>query len=185
MKVMLGGSRHLSVLPEEVIDCLNTWARDGYEFLAGDAKGTDAKFQEYFKHLNYRLVQVYFSGEYARHNFGNWDTIRIDSGLKSKGHALHGAKDREMAKRADVGLMIWDTLSVGTIANLLDLVTQGKTCFMYVFSEDMNLYSMENSSDLEIWKARYPDVFDQASKRLESHEKRVDRSKKRGFETLF
>ena len=47
MKVVLGGSRQLSFLPEEVMDNLNSWMRDGVEFLVGEAKGTDAKFQEF------------------------------------------------------------------------------------------------------------------------------------------
>jgi hypothetical protein len=182
---MLGGSRHLSVIPDEVIDNLKTWVREGYEILLGDAKGTDAKFQEFFKHLKYSEVKIFYSGDYVRHNSGNWETIKIDSGLKSKGHALHGAKDREMAQMADTGLMIWDTLSIGTMANVLDLALQGKPCYMYVFSDDMNLYEIRNLLDVEVWESRFPDIFQQANKRLKSHKKRLSKVNKKIDQTLF
>lgn len=185
MKVMLGGSRHLSVLPDDVIETIQKWARDRCLFLLGDAKGTDAKFQEYFRNINYPNVKVYYSGEYARHNLGHWLSVRIESGLKAKGHALHGAKDREMARDADVALMVWDALSVGTIANVLDLVNQGKTCFLYVFSDDSNLYKVDNASDIEMWHNRFPEILEQASKRLKSYEKRINKSRNIDTEKLF
>ena len=139
MKVVLGGSRQLSFIPEEVMDSLNSWMRDEVQFLVGEAKGTDAKFQEFFKFSQYKNVKIYYSGDHVRHNFGNWDTEKVDSGLKSKSHAMHAAKDRTMTALANTGLMIWDTLSAGTLSNLIDLLDNGKLCQMYVAGEDSNL----------------------------------------------
>jgi len=186
VKIVLGGSRQLTVLPDEVMDCLNSWCRDDYEFLIGDAKGTDAKFQHYL-HLEkkYPNVKVYFSGDVARHNLGNWEAIRIDSGLKSKGHALHTAKDRVMTKSADEGLMIWDTLSAGTLANVIDLLQQGKQCQMYTYGEDKHLYSIKEERDLDRWRGSYPELFEEAKKRLEAYRKRTSKQIDSNVETLF
>ncbi len=43
-----------------------------------------------------------------------------------KGFAFYAAKDREMARVADAGLMIWDGKSPGTMLNVLRLVRAGK-----------------------------------------------------------
>lgn len=173
MKIVLGGSRQLSVLPDEVIDSISLWCRDEGQFLIGDAKGTDAKFQQHLQSKNYSNVQIYYSGDEVRHNLGNWKIIRIDSGLKSKGHALHTAKDREMTKVADTGLMIWDTLSAGTLANVIDLLQQGKNCQMFTFGEDSNLFYLKDLSDLDRWRDMYPELFEESEKRLASYVKRV------------
>ena len=43
-----------------------------------------------------------------------------------KGFQFFAAKDREMAKKADFGLMIWEGKSAGTALNVLRLVRAGK-----------------------------------------------------------
>lgn len=172
MKVVLGGSRHLSFLPEDVMDSLKSWMRDEVEFMLGEAKGMDAKFQEFFKAANYDKVTIYYSGEYPRHNFGNWNAIHVNSGLKSKSHAMHAAKDRDMTRLADSGLMMWDTLSAGTISNLIDLLGQGKKCQMFVAGQDSNLYFLNKPEDLQKWEERFPEVFQEAHKRLAAFSKR-------------
>ena len=173
MKVVLGGSRHLSFLPEDAIDSLSAWMREEAHFLLGDASGTDAKFQEFLAHKRYSNATIYFSGDSARHNVAGWQSEYIDSGLKSKGHAMHTAKDRDMTKMADTGLMIWDTASPGTIANVVDLLTQKKPCQLFVAGNDVNLYHFRRLEDLDVWEERYPDVFEEAHKRLAAYAKRV------------
>ena len=185
MKVVLGGSRHLSFIPEEVMENLNSWMREGADFFVGEAKGTDAKFQEFFKFSKYRNVKIYYSGDYVRHNFGNWETEKIDSGIKTKSHAMHAAKDRTMTALADTGLMIWDGLSAGTLSNLIDLLNQGKPCQIYVAGEDSNLYYLNSEKDLERWAERYPEVFEEAEKRLKTFAKRASKSEIDEGLTLF
>jgi hypothetical protein len=185
VRVVLGGSRQLSFLPEDVVDNLNSWMRDDVEFLVGEAQGTDAKFQEFLNFSEYSNVKVFYSGDYVRHNFGNWDVERVESGIKTKSHAMHAAKDRNMTLLADTGLMIWDTSSAGTISNLVDLLQQEKPCQMYVAGEDSHLYYLKNLEDLERWRTRYPKVFDEADKRLRAFSKRVLRTKTQQGPTLF
>ena len=185
MKVVLGGSRHLSFLPEDAIDSLSAWMRDDAHFLLGDASGTDAKFQEFLAHKHYEHVTIYFSGDFARHNLGGWQSEHIDSGLKSKGHAMHTAKDRDMTKMANTGLMIWDTASPGTIANVIDLLTQGKPCQLFVAGNDANLYHFAEPEDLAVWEDRHPEVFEESHKRLVAHAKRVGKREPSAQDTLF
>lgn len=42
------------------------------------------------------------------------------------------AKDKEMAKDADYGLMLWDAASAGTLSNVIELIKEGKKCVVFV-----------------------------------------------------
>jgi DNA-binding ferritin-like protein (Dps family) len=185
MKIVLGGSRQLSFLPDDVMENLDSWMRDDAQFLLGEAKGTDAKFQEYFKFRKYKNIQIFYSGDFPRHNFGDWPTLKIESGLKSKSHAMHAAKDREMTALADTGLMMWDTLSAGTLSNILDLLDQGKACQMYVAGDDSHLYYLNNLGDTSKWREKYPEVFEEATKRLRTYAKRASKNSPETEQTLF
>jgi hypothetical protein len=44
---------------------------------------------------------------------------------------VHAAKDREMARRADYGLMVWNGISPGTALNVLRLTLIGSPCVVY------------------------------------------------------
>ena len=171
MKVVLGGSRHLEFIPTEIADRLNEWMENSVEFLVGDAPGTDRAFQAFLQYKNYRAVTVYTSAEEIRNNLGNWKAERIESGLKSKSSAVHAFKDRKMSEIADLGLMIWDCKSAGTLSNLIDLVDQGKSCYTWV-APDSDLYQFDNPTSLEKWMAVYPEVRDEAKKRLATYSKR-------------
>jgi|AntAceMinimDraft_1070359.scaffolds.fasta_scaffold60037_2 hypothetical protein len=185
MKVVLGGSRHLSFLPDEALDSLASWMREGASFYVGDASGTDSKFQEFLLHRRYAHVTVFFSGDFVRHNAGSWPTERVESGLKSKGHALHTAKDRVMTAEVDTGLMIWDTASPGTIANVIDLLVKGKPCQLFVAGLDANLYHLHTIDELATLEGRYPEIFEEATKRLAAHAKRTSKPNSGAQETLF
>ena len=106
-----------------------------------------------------------------RNNLGNWPVEHVDSGLKSKSNAVHAFKDRKMSKIADSGLMIWDCNSAGTLSNVIDLLGQGKNCFIWV-APDSDLYQFDNSASLEKWMENYSEVRDEALKRLSTFHKR-------------
>ena len=74
-----------------------------------------------------------------RNNLGNWQVEKVESGLKSKSSAVHAFKDRKMSQIADVGLMIWDCKSAGTLSNVIDLLEQGKNCFDEDFVTYVNI----------------------------------------------
>jgi adenine-specific DNA-methyltransferase len=48
-----------------------------------------------------------------------------------KGFEFYAVKDREMAREADFGLMIWDGKSVGTILNVLRLIRADKKAVLF------------------------------------------------------
>ena len=171
MKIVLGGSRHLEFIPNEVADRLLEWMEKSSEFLVGDAPGTDRAFHVFLKSKKYDSVAVYTSADEIRNNLGNWHVEKIDSGLKSKSSAVHAFKDRKMCQIADVGLMIWDCQSAGTLSNVIDLIDQGKNCFIWV-APDSDLYQFDSSISLDKWMKAYPEVRDEAFKRLSTYRKR-------------
>jgi probable addiction module antidote protein len=76
--------------------------------------------------VSYPHVTVFCSGDRARNNLGPWETCKVAVPKHARGFDFFAAKDREMAKKADFGLMIWDGKSPGTALNVLRLVRAGK-----------------------------------------------------------
>ena len=171
MKIVLGGSRHLEFIPNEIAERLLEWMESSVEFLVGDAPGTDRAFQKFLSSKKYPSVTIYTSVDDIRNNLGNWRIEKVESGLKSKSSAVHAFKDRKMSRLADIGLMIWDCKSAGTLSNVIDLLGQGKNCFIWV-APDSDLYQFDNLASLENWMGRYPDVRDEALKRLSTFNNR-------------
>ena len=171
MRIVLGGSRHLEIIPIEIADRLVEWIENSSEFLVGDAPGTDRAFQMFLNLKKYPEVTVYSSADEIRNNLGRWKVEKVESGLKSKSSAVHAFKDRKMSECADMGLMIWDCKSAGTLSNVIDLLDQGKNCFIWV-APDSDLYQFDNPASLEKWMEKYPKVRDEAKKRLSTYYKR-------------
>jgi probable addiction module antidote protein len=124
--VFIGGSRHVSRLPANARERLNNVIESGFRVLVGDANGADKAVQKHLLDANYDQVTVFCSGGTCRNNLGQWKTTNITAAKNSKGFEFYAAKDREMARAADFGLMIWDGKSAGTILNVLRLVRAGK-----------------------------------------------------------
>ncbi len=124
--VFVGGSRHVSRLSAQVKERLNNIISSGFQIVVGDAAGADKAVQKYLVDVSYRHVTVFCSGDHPRNNLGLWETNKVATPKHLKGFQFFAAKDREMAKRADFGLMIWDGKSAGTALNVLRLVRAGK-----------------------------------------------------------
>ena len=169
--VVLGGSRNQNHLPEEVVERLQAWIDEEVEFVVGDASGIDTAFQARLNQCSYRRVRVFTSAPDVRNNLGDWPVKRVESGLKSRGSAMHTAKDREMTRIADSGLMMWDGESAGTLANVIDLAAQGKDAYLYVAPED-NLQRFESGFGITELTRTYPEPFAEAEKRLRQFGKR-------------
>jgi hypothetical protein len=185
MTYILGGSRYLVNLPSEVKVLLDEKMSTNEFFNIGDAPGSDSSFQTFFANKQYKNIKIFSSAGYIRNNVGNWDWELIDSGLKSKSNSVHAFKDRYMCKISASGIMIWDCQSAGTLSNVIDLVRQGKNCFIWV-APDSDLYQFDNQNSLEKWMNAYQSVRDEALKRLEKFEKReIKRSKSNSQPKLF
>jgi hypothetical protein len=186
-QVFLSGTRKVERLPGEVTSLIQELIDSDVHFIVGDAPGCDRAFQRHLASLNQSQVRVFSSAPYVRNNLGNWPSEFIDSGLKSKTNAMHAAKDRRMAELCDLGVMIWDGQSAGTLANLLDVISQGKSAYLYNYL-DNEFVKFDGDTSLSKYLDGFPEVRDMAAKRLKRDKKRssklkVDSSKT--SETLF
>lgn len=129
--IFIGGSRHVSRLPPEVKKRLDNVINSGHRVIVGDANGADKAIQKHFLEKHYDKVTVFCSGAKPRNNLGTWHTRRVDAPKNAKGFHFYAAKDREMAREADFGLMIWDGKSPGTILNVLRLTLAGKIAVLF------------------------------------------------------
>lgn len=129
--IFIGGSRHVSRLPIEVKKRLDNVVASGHQVIVGDANGADKAVQKHFFDAHYSHVTVFCSGYAPRNNLGSWATRSIDAPKGTKGFQFYAAKDREMAREADFGLMIWDGKSPGTVLNVLRLVQAGKISVLF------------------------------------------------------
>jgi hypothetical protein len=184
VKLVLGGSRHIEKIPQELVGFLEERCESGDEFLVGDAPGSDRAFQQVLQRIGVNSVKVFSSAGYVRNNVGNWPTEEIDSGLQSKSNAVHAFKDRYMTGIADSGLMLWDSKSAGTLSNVIDLVESGKDCQIWV-AQDSELYRFDNQGSLDKWLTLYPEVAEEAKKRLSTFRRRESKRNATNQPDLF
>jgi probable addiction module antidote protein len=133
--VFIGGSRHVSYLPEQVRERLNNIIESKHSIVVGDANGADKAVQKYLNEAGHKGVMVFCSGDQPRNNLGRWPTHNTIPPKGVRGFQFYAAKDREMAREADFGLMIWDGKSAGTILNVLRLVGAGKIAVLVNVAE--------------------------------------------------
>lgn len=130
--VFIGGSRRIGRLPAGAVERLDRIVEKRLRVVVGDAPGADRAVQDHLHRRGYEFVEVYFSGEECRNNVGGWPSVGVAAASARKDFDHYAAKDRIMAERADVGLMIWDGKSVGTLMNVARLVRRGKKIALYV-----------------------------------------------------
>ena len=174
MIVVLGGSRHLEFIPGDVAQKIEDFIAQQSDFYVGDAPGSDRAFQKYLSAKSYSAVRVFTSSDEIRNNLGSWPSERIDSGLKSKSSAVHAFKDRHMTGIADIGIMVWDGESAGTLSNVIDLLDAGKECYLYLGIEQ-EFFKVDNKDSLAKLLIKYPDALEEANKRLETFRNRQNK----------
>jgi hypothetical protein len=109
MKVVISGSRSISVLPKDVIKSLDKIMEQRFEILVGDAPGIDLLVQQYLKSKDYKAVTVFHAYQKPRNNAG-FCTVKVDGSYTDR--------DKFMCSQADFGLAIWDGFSKGTAENI-------------------------------------------------------------------
>jgi hypothetical protein len=172
MRIVLAGSRKLDFLPAPVLSMLEDFLAQEAAFLIGDATGVDTTFQKYFLKRNYSRVEIFSSAGHVRNNVGRWPERQIETTLKSVSKASHAFKDREMCALADIGIMIWDQKSAGTLSNAIDLLEQGKTCWIYN-AMDQELVRFESIEELNKWLVPHSMVTREAQNRLRRFRNRM------------
>jgi adenine-specific DNA-methyltransferase len=146
--IFIGGSRHVSRLPREVKKRLDNVVASGHRVIVGDANGADKAVQKYFHDIHYENVTVFCSGASPRNNIGTWLTYHVDAPRNAKGFHFYAAKDREMARKADFGLMIWDGKSPGTVLNVLRLAVAGKIAVLFNVPDN----DVVNIKSVDAWR---------------------------------
>jgi hypothetical protein len=129
--IFLGGSRDILELPVPAIERIGSIVAQEHGVLIGDAPGADAEMQGLLAGYNYEHVGVFHAGPEPRNNLGDWAAYHISPPNGVQGFAAHAGKDREMARRTDFGLMVWDGVSPGTCLNVLRLAMTGSPCVVY------------------------------------------------------
>jgi hypothetical protein len=135
-KIFIAGSRRLSRLGADVWQRIDNIIEKGLSVLVGDANGVDKAVQQYLASRGYARVTVFCMEGGCRNNVGEWPTRIITSPNSSRRDFAHySTKDREMAREADYGLMLWDGRSRGTLTSAVDLVRNGKPVVVYLAPE--------------------------------------------------
>ena len=147
--VFIAGSISIKSIDLKVKQRIDNIVAQGYSVLVGDADGVDSSIQAYLRETNANNTVVYCSGENPRNNLGGWPVRSITAhNLKPGSRAFFTAKDVEMAKDADFGLMIWDLKSSGTLSNVVELLGRGKKSAVFVnkskaFHDVGDIYKLE------------------------------------------
>ena len=103
-KIFIAGSISIKSLSENDISFINEIVESNHTILIGDAFGLDKAIQEFLLKCCYRNVIVYFSGDKARNNLGNWLTKQNLNPDNLTGKSFYQIKDKAMAKDCDCGL---------------------------------------------------------------------------------
>lgn len=130
--IFIGGARDIRVLPEKVKVKLNSIHDKNYSIVIGDANGVDKIVQEYFYNCRYDKIKIFASNGKARNNIGNWKIESVEVSSKLKGFDFYKQKDLAMASVADIGFMIWNGKSKGTLNNMINLLMLNKDLIVYL-----------------------------------------------------
>lgn len=130
--VFIAGSITIKHLDVKVKECIDKIITSNYDVLIGDATGADTSIQEYLRDRSAERAVVYCSGPIPRNNIGGWSVRTVETSHEPGSRAFFTAKDLEMAKAADYGLMIWDAKSTGTLSNVIELLRRKKKARVFV-----------------------------------------------------
>lgn len=165
-RVFIGGSRQVSRLSGEVRARIDRMIEPRLPVVVGDANGADKAVQQYLHGCGYQTVEVFCMAGSCRNNVGSWPTRAIDAPKGKRGFDYFTVKDREMAREASVGFMIWDGKSFGTLVNVLRLVRQEKKTVLYNVPR-REFHTVRNSVDWRNLLAQCDEALRQRFERFE------------------
>ncbi|WP_095204592.1 hypothetical protein [Mesorhizobium carmichaelinearum] len=169
--IFIGGSSEIFELPEPAITRIGAIVAAEHGVLIGDASGADAEAQGLLAGYRYEHVGVFHAGKEPQNNLGDWAAYQVPSPDDATGYWVHAGKDREMARRADFGMMVWDGASPGTVVNVLRLAMANKPCVIY----DLARGSLATAYNVQDWCAMLrhagPDVRRQVEARMTPEER--------------
>lgn len=130
--VFIAGSISISRLHEKVQGRILKIVSSDLNVVVGDADGADTSIQECLRACHASKVTVYCTGEAPRNNIADWPVHRVQSKARAGTRAFFTAKDVEMARNSDFGLMVWDCKSTGTLSNVIELLKARKKSVVFV-----------------------------------------------------
>jgi len=146
-RVVFGGSRKLGKLNNAIREHADNIIAKKYLVLIGDANGADRAMQEYLAQKNYPHVLVFCAGSTCRNNIGGWETRLVPTGRAHKDFQHYVIRDKQMAKEADYGFMVWDGKSKGTLNQIANLIEIDKPVLVY-FSPKKRSFTLKAIQDL-------------------------------------
>jgi hypothetical protein len=146
--VFIAGSMTIKRLDRLVQERMINIIVSDYDIVVGDADGVDSSIQLFLADNGARRVTVYCTGDRPRNNVGEFPVHSVKSYHSPGSRAYFTAKDIDMAKAADYGLMIWDAKSTGTLSNVIELLTNKKYSLVFV-NKDKVFKSIKNVLGLE------------------------------------
>ncbi|UGA43757.1 hypothetical protein HU230_0036840 [Bradyrhizobium quebecense] len=130
--VFIAGSISINRLHKKVQERIGRIVSSDLDVVVGDADGADTSIQKCLHAYQAEKVTVYCTGELPRNNVANWPVQNVTSKAKPGSRAYFTAKDLEMARTSDYGLMIWDCKSTGTLSNVIELLRERKKSVVFV-----------------------------------------------------
>ena len=131
-KVFIAGSMNIKNLDHKVKERIDNIVAQDFEVVVGDADGADTSIQSHLFNLGKAKATVFCSGQRPRNNVGGWPVQSVETNHAEGSRAFFTAKDLRMAEIADIGLMIWDTKSTGTLSNVIELLVRKKKSVVFV-----------------------------------------------------
>lgn len=169
--VFISGSMRIKKLDVKVLERLDNIIALGHKVIVGDADGVDSSIQDYFKSKEYLNAVVYCTGDNPRNNLASWPTNNIYSKYEPGTRAYFTEKDLKMADDCDLGLMVWDTKSTGTLSNTIELLSQKKVSLVFINKEKI-FHKVKTPEDLELLiKFMSPSAYEKADKKLSLQKK--------------
>ncbi|MFB9241092.1 hypothetical protein ACFFXZ_05310 [Massilia antarctica] len=151
--VFLAGSIKIRHLHDEVQVRMMNILSMNYDVIVGDADGADSAIQQFLFDQGAPKVTVYCSGDLPRNNFGGWPVCQVTTYHAKHSRAYFTAKDVAMANAADLGLMIWDGMSTGTLNNVIELLARKRNSLVFI-SKDQQFHRILSVNDLQELVAR-------------------------------
>lgn len=130
--VFIAGSISISRLHKKVQERIGKIVSSNLDVVVGDADGADTSIQKCLHDYQAEKVTVYCTGDLPRNNVADWPIHNVYSKAKAGSRAYFTAKDLEMARKSDYGLMIWDCKSTGTLSNVIELLREKKKSVVFV-----------------------------------------------------
>jgi predicted XRE-type DNA-binding protein len=146
--VFIAGSISISRLHAKVQERINKIVSSDFDVVVGDADGADTSIQECLLKYQARKVTVYCAGEVPRNNVAEWPVHKVTSKAKAGTRAYFTAKDLEMARTSDYGLMVWDCKSTGTLSNVIELLKEKKKSVVFV-NKKMDFVTVSDRAGLD------------------------------------